>query len=224
MKAARLLPPLFQNNPSNTRHPGSPTSCKTLQRSRAPLNCDVMSFWVIQTSLILLLLQLPSTDAFFTKWFSSAPRKLIRRDIPSLQDVMDDAVLKRSELEERQRREALDTSGASGEGGGGAGESHLTREELEESKRKSKLMTQLLDSIFNNYDMYIRPGFQQSEPLLVESNMVLTSMGPFSDFEAGDIWVRISSQFGHSCRITRGAQITRLLHLQFRSFLFFFWF
>ena len=78
------------------------------------------------------------------------PRVLIRREIPTLQDVMDDAMKRRfgPDSESRHRREAEEAS------------SKLTKEELEESKRKSRVMTQLLDSIFNNYDMYIRPGFQ----------------------------------------------------------------
>ncbi|XP_063728429.1 gamma-aminobutyric acid receptor subunit alpha-5-like [Symsagittifera roscoffensis] len=51
------------------------------------------------------------------------------------------------------------------------------------SNLKTKLVTSLLDSILDNYDMYIRPGFGES-PLPVQSNMVILSMGPFSDFEA----------------------------------------
>ncbi|XP_063717530.1 gamma-aminobutyric acid receptor subunit gamma-2-like isoform X2 [Symsagittifera roscoffensis] len=147
-------------------------------------------FFLITILMQLELIVILPTDAFFSSWFARTPRTLVRREVPSLQDVMDEAVLRRAEIDEerervrRERRNAMGSYAGYGDEENEMDAPHLTREELEESKRKSLVMTQLLDSIFNNYDMYIRPGFQESEPLLVESNMVLTSMGPFSDFEA----------------------------------------
>ena len=91
----------------------------------------------------------------------------MRREVPSLQDVMDEAVLRRAEIDEerervrRERRNAMGSYAGYGDEENEMDAPHLTREELEESKRKSLVMTQLLDSIFNNYDMYIRPGFQE---------------------------------------------------------------
>ncbi len=72
----------------------------------------------------------------------------------SLTHIMDEGMekLERSERLARERRESSGFEDS-------RDEEELDPEEIAKSNAKSKLVTSLLDSILDNYDMYIRPLF-----------------------------------------------------------------